>query len=44
MGARALRDTKHWTAASIDAPLTADGFTILDTLGAEDENFAELAA
>lgn len=34
----------HWADKSIDAPLTADGFTILDTLGAEDENFAELAA
>jgi hypothetical protein len=44
MGARALRDPRHWTAASIDRPLTADGFTILDTLGAEDENFAEMAA
>jgi transposase len=34
----------HWADKSIDAPLTADGFTILDTLGSEDENFAELAA
>ena len=34
----------HWADKSLDAPLTEDGFTILDTLGVEDENFAELAA
>jgi hypothetical protein len=32
----------HWADKSIDAPLTADGFTILDTLGDEDEALAEL--
>jgi hypothetical protein len=39
---RALRDPQHWIARSIDAPLTADGFTILDTLGSEDEDLSEL--
>jgi hypothetical protein len=39
---RAFRDPQHWTARSIDAPLTADGFTILDTLGDEDEALQEL--
>lgn len=44
-GSRSLRDPQHWTAPSLDAALTDDGsLTILDTLGAEDENFAELAA
>ncbi|HXD26454.1 MAG TPA: hypothetical protein VN609_11015 [Propionibacteriaceae bacterium] len=32
----------HWADKSIDAPLTADGFTILDTLGESDEAFDEL--
>jgi len=32
----------HWADRSIDAPLTADGFTILDTLGDEDEALEEL--
>lgn len=32
----------HWADKSIDAPLTEDGFTILDTLGEEDEVLAEL--
>lgn len=32
----------HWADKSIDAPLTADGFTILDTLGDEDEALSDL--
>jgi biotin operon repressor len=32
----------HWADKSIDVPLTADGFTILDTLGDEDEALQEL--
>jgi hypothetical protein len=39
---RADSERGHWADKSIDAPLTADGFTILDTLGDEDEALAEL--
>ncbi len=41
---RFASESGHSGDRSLDAPITEDGFTILDTLGAEDENFAELAA
>lgn len=41
LGSLAKVEKGHWNK-SIDAPLTADGFTILDTLGAEDDSLAEL--
>lgn len=34
----------HWADRSFDAPISDSGLTLLGVLGAEDENFAELAA
>lgn len=42
MRERATRDPQHWIAASLDAPLTEDGFTILDTLADQDDVLAEM--
>lgn len=35
-------ESGHFMDASLDAPITEDGFTILDTLGDEDEQLADL--
>lgn len=41
LGSLSKFEKGHWDK-SLDAPVTADGFTILDTLGAEDESLQEL--
>jgi transposase len=41
-GPSATFEKGHWKCRSIDAPLTADGFTILDTLADQDDVLAEM--